>query len=122
MKKLYKILSATILLLGTASAASAVNTAKDFGVADIVNDTNDVETFETLAIAEMNVDYLSSSALQNVALVAQTGDENIAYVNQAGAANFAAVVQDTGTTGVSAAAYVIQTGDTNRAVIIQQPT
>lgn len=118
MKKLYKIVAATILLLGTASAASAENTATDFGVADIVNDTNDVETFETLAITEMNVEYLSSSALQNVALVAQTGDENIAYVNQTGVANFAAVVQDASAT--SAAAYVIQTGDTNRAVVIQR--
>jgi hypothetical protein len=118
MKKLYKIVAATIILVSTPYAASAA----DFAPSEIVNDTADVTEFETLAITEMNVDFGSSSADQNVAMVAQTGYTNIGYVNQSGVANFAAVVQDSTGTGSSAAAYVIQTGDTNRAVIIQQPS
>jgi hypothetical protein len=118
MKKLYKIVAATILVVSTPYAASA----DDLAPAEIVNGTADVTKFETLAITEMNVDFGLSSADQNVAMVAQTGDSNIGYVNQTGVANFAAVVQDSTGDGSSAAAYVIQTGDTNRAVIIQQPT
>lgn len=121
MKKLYKIVAATILVVSTPYAALAQDASaatNDFGVTDIVNDTDDVTEFETLAIFEMSVDFGLSSADQNVAMVAQTGDENIAYVNQTGVANFAAVVQDAAS--ISAAAYVIQTGDTNRAVVIQQ--
>lgn len=114
MKKQFKLAAVAVILAVTSTTSFAIQA--DFVGATIVNDANDVTTFETLAIEEMNVGYGLTSAAQNVALVAQTGDANIAYVNQTGVANFTAIIQNAAS---SNAAYAIQTGDTNRAVIIQ---
>lgn len=119
MKKQLKLAVVAAILAVTASASFATDfDTTTLPLADMIAD--DLGSYQTLGLAEMNVAYGSSTSVQNVALIAQSGDNNIGYISQEGASNFAVITQTRATAGDANVAYVSQSGNFNRANVNQR--